>query len=62
MDKLLISNARLVNEGEIRDVDVLVEGERIARIDTGITAPEGATVIDAEALFARLAERPEGTA
>ena len=47
MHKLLISNARLVNEGEIREVDVLVEGTRIAKIDSGIAAPEGATVIDA---------------
>jgi len=47
MNRLLISNARLVNEGQVREVDVLVEGERIARIDAGISAPEGATVIDA---------------
>jgi dihydroorotase len=47
MGKLLISNARLVNEGEVREVDVLVEGERIARIDSSITAPQGAEVIDA---------------
>ena len=44
---LLITNARLVNEGEIRDADVLVEGERIAQVAAGIAAPEGATVIDA---------------
>ena len=46
MSKLLISNVRLVNEGEIRDVDVFVEGDRIARIDSSIRAPEGARVID----------------
>ena len=46
MSKLLISNVRLVNEGEIRDVDVFVEGDRIARIDISIRAPEGARVID----------------
>ena len=46
VSKLLISNVRLVNEGEIRDVDVLVEGDRIARIDSSIRAPEGAVVID----------------
>ena len=49
--KLLISNARLVNEGEIRDVDVLVEDDRIARIDGGIAAPDRATVIDASGKF-----------
>jgi len=43
---LLLSNARLVNEGEIRDVDVLVDGERIASVGSSIAAPEGAEVID----------------
>ena len=47
MNKLLISNARLVNEGEIRDVDVLVEGDRIAHIGAQIAPPDGADVIDA---------------
>ena len=47
VNKLLISNARLVNEGEIRDVDVLIDGDRIARIDRSIAAPDGANVIDA---------------
>ena len=46
VSKLLISNVRLVNEGEIRDVDVLVEGDRIAQVDSSIRAPEGAVVID----------------
>ena len=46
VSKLLISNVRLVNEGEIRDVDVLVEDDRIARVDSSIRAPEGAAVID----------------
>lgn len=48
MDRLLISNARLINEGEIRGVDVLVEGERIAKIAASITAGEGVEVIDAD--------------
>jgi len=51
MNRLLISNARLVNEGLVRDVDVLVEGERIARVDSGIPAPAGADVIDAGGKF-----------
>ncbi len=46
MSKLLLSNARLVNEGEIRDVDVLIDGERIVNIGASIAAPEGAAVID----------------
>ncbi len=47
MGSLLITNARLVNEGEIRDADVLVDGDRIARVGGGIGTPAGATVIDA---------------
>lgn len=35
-----------MNEGEIREVDVLVEGERIARIDGSIAAPGDADIID----------------
>ena len=47
MNRLLIKNARLINEGEIRDADVLVEGERIAKVASGVEAPGKATVIDA---------------
>ena len=47
MGKLLITNARLVNEGEVRDADVLIEGERIAHIASGIPVPDRADVIDA---------------
>jgi dihydroorotase len=46
VSKLLLSNARLVNEGEFRDVDVLIDGQRIASIAASIAAPVGATVID----------------
>ena len=51
MSKLLITNARLVNEGVVRDADVLVENDRIARVEAGIAAPEGAVVIDADGKF-----------
>ena len=47
MNKLLISNARLVNEGEIRDADVLIAGERIEKIASSIAADDGVEVIDA---------------
>jgi dihydroorotase len=47
MDKLLITNSRLINEGEIRDADVLVVGDRIEKIAASIDADEGAEVIDA---------------
>jgi dihydroorotase len=46
VSKLLLSNARLINEGEIRDADVLVDGDRIAKIAASIAAPDGAVVID----------------
>jgi dihydroorotase len=51
MNKLLITNARLVNEGEIRDVDVLVHGERIEKIASGITADDSCQVLDAKGKF-----------
>ena len=46
MSKLLLTNARLVNEGQTRDADVLVDGERIAAVGSSIAAPDGAEVID----------------
>jgi dihydroorotase len=48
MSKLLIKNARLVNEGEIRDADVLIDGERIEKIAVTITATENTRVLDAD--------------
>jgi dihydroorotase len=47
LKKKLISNVRLVNEGEIREVDVLLAGDRIEKIAARISAPENASVIDA---------------
>lgn len=46
MEKTLIKNATLVNEGKQFVADLLIEGDRIARIDRDISEP-GATVIDA---------------
>ncbi len=51
MAKLLISNARLINEGEIRDADVLVSGGRIERIAGQIVAADGVDVIDANGCY-----------
>jgi len=51
MDKLLITNSRLINEGEIRDADVLVVGDRIEKIAASIDADEGTEVIDAGGRF-----------
>lgn len=47
MSKILITNARLINEGEIRDADVLIVGERIEQIGSDINADGDAEVIDA---------------
>jgi dihydroorotase len=47
VNKLLITNARLINEGETRDADVLIEGERISRIGSSISATGDVEVIDA---------------
>jgi dihydroorotase len=47
MNKLLITNAQLVNEGETRDADVLIKGDRIEKIGTGLTADSGTEVLDA---------------
>ena len=46
-DKLLITNARLINEGQIIDTDVLIGGDRIERIDASISVGNGTAVIDA---------------
>lgn len=46
-EKILITNARVVNEGEILELDVLLAGERIEKVATEIAAVEGVTVIDA---------------
>ena len=51
MDKLLIKNARLINEGEIRDRDVLVVGERIEKIAESVAADEGVQVLDANGKY-----------
>jgi dihydroorotase len=46
LSQTLLSNARLINEGEVRDADVLIDGERIVTVASSITAPDGAEVID----------------
>lgn len=46
-ERLLITNARLVNEGREFDADVLVADGRIARIADSMAAPAGARVMDA---------------
>jgi dihydroorotase len=51
LNKILIANARLVNEGEIRDADVLIVGDRIERIADSISADSDVDVIDADGRY-----------
>ena len=51
MAKLLITNARLINEGEIREVDVLLDGARIAKIAAQIEGAADIKVIDANGCY-----------
>ncbi|MCH8228429.1 MAG: dihydroorotase [Proteobacteria bacterium] len=44
---MLIKNARLVNEGQITDGDLLIHNGRIAQIDDSIRAGAGTRVLDA---------------
>lgn len=49
---ILIKNGKLVNEGEIIDADILIEGERIKTIQSKISKPsEHTKIIDAEGHF-----------
>lgn len=45
---MLITNARLINEGQITEGDLLIRQGRIAKIAKSITAPEGVAVFDAK--------------
>ena len=47
MKRTLLKNARMVNEGQIFEGDLLIEGDQIARIDTALT-DANAQVIDLE--------------
>lgn len=47
MNSTLIVNARLVNEGQVRDADVLIRGQRIERIGPDLQSVPAAGVVDA---------------
>ena len=51
MSKLLLTNARLINEGKIKDVDVLIENERIAQVNKSIQASNGYSIIDLDGKY-----------
>jgi dihydroorotase len=44
----IIRNAKLVNEGQITESDVLLKSGRIETIAADIQAPAGAVVVDAK--------------
>lgn len=48
MQKYLFKNISVVNEGEIKSMDVLVEGERIERIDNSILVKSFVNEINGE--------------
>lgn len=50
-DKIVIKNAKLVNEGSITDGDLLIEKGRIKRCGGEIAVPGKATVIDATGCY-----------
>jgi dihydroorotase len=45
MTKLLIKSAQVVNEGEIKTLDVLIDGERISKIDHSISVDNASVKI-----------------
>src|SRR6056300_524596 len=51
MNKTIIKNAQIVNEGKTFISDVLIEDERISRIDQGISIESAHNVIEAEGLY-----------
>ncbi|WP_315983271.1 hypothetical protein [Aliamphritea spongicola] len=44
----LIKNARIVNEGEVREADLRIDGQRIDLIGKDIPARPSETIIDAQ--------------
>jgi dihydroorotase len=50
-EKILIKNARMINEGVVNDGDLLVRNGRIERIDTTIQADDSSPVLDAGGCF-----------
>lgn len=51
MNRWLITNARLINEGTITETDIRIKGERIERIESGLRTQRGETVINAHGRY-----------
>ena len=47
MNRWLVRNARLVNEGEVAETDIRIRGGRIERIESGLSTRPGETLVDA---------------
>lgn len=48
MGKILLTNAKIVNEGRSYASDILIDGQRIAKIDSQISADQADEVLDVE--------------
>src|SRR6187402_1099256 len=48
MNRILIKNAKIVNEGTIFEGDVLVENQYIVKIEANISASSDTKIIDAQ--------------
>lgn len=51
MNRWLITNARLINEGSITEVDIRIRHGRIEQIQSGLRAGTGETIIDAKGRY-----------
>jgi len=51
LSRLLIRGARIVNEGSVFEGDLLVDGERIAKIDSGIAADGSEEIVEADGRY-----------
>jgi len=47
----VIRNARLVNEGQVTESDVLLKNGRIEKIANSVEAPTGAEIVDANGRY-----------
>ncbi|MEC8956080.1 MAG: dihydroorotase, partial [Pseudomonadota bacterium] len=51
MSKIIIRNAKLINEGAINESDILIDGERIAKIASNIKVDNSVCAIDANGRY-----------
>jgi len=51
LSKIIIRNAKLINEGAINESDILIDGERIAKIASNIKVDNSVCAIDANGRY-----------